>query len=581
MTEVAKITPASGVTEVAAIQEDDDVIIRRAGVTKAVPAIVFPGFVTPAQFGATNDGATDSGTELQAWIDYLEANPDRIGLLDGIYATATDLTIQKPLTILGVNMGSDTSSASQPEDPTSAIVALSGVTDLITVKSATANNIIWGLRFEHIYLKGANIAERLLVLASAYKGEINAAGERATVCGLDIDDSNGALTNGVSVPNWFYQQGSNSAARKSHGLRIQGTGGPTGTQTKLGHINCQQNFFRIDQVTDSGGNALFRTTETHNLQVGDPVLMYNFADESYNSAWKTVATAPSGTTFTVTGVAYSATSIGEVSASAGLYIDAVDSCITEHFQGTTLYLGADAAVDGDTSSRKNTFLHVAANVIADDGSINKIVMLNSEPSSVTCLGSASLRYEAVDRTSGKFYDTERYYMSGIHRLNPNDATLTGCSIAKIGGIGAPGINYDAAAAEQAIWSIIPPREWGDGTITAVRFFYSSSAGAGTYAYINIGIDTPAAGTGLGSFDTTSSGNLVEGVATNNIVGEATITLSAAFTEGDMIVFEIERDGTQGTDDLASGMTIFAVEIQFEGTGPDDSTDIYMVPSRSI
>ena len=78
-----------------------------------------------------------------------------------------------------------------------------------------------------------------------------------------------------------------------------------------------------------------------------------------------------------------------------------------------------------------------------------------------------------------------------------------------------------------------------------------------------------------------TGELVPVSGTTNVLNEHEITLDATFTEGDMIVLEIEREGSNGSDDLVGNLSIMAVEVVFEGTGPTDSTDLYNIPARAI
>lgn len=131
----------------------------------------------------------------------------------------------------------------------------------------------------------------------------------------------------------------------------------------------------------------------------------------------------------------------------------------------------------------------------------------------------------------------------------------------------PALAFDGAADEACYWTGIAPQGL-TGAITVVITYAAASATTGTVRFEALlealtaadAVDTDAAT----SFDTTNSnGGTVPSTA--GYIGQISITMTNAdsIAAADYFRLQVRRDpdGTTGTDDVASDVYVFAVELR--------------------
>ena len=316
---------------------------------------------------------------------------------------------------------------------------------------------------------------------------------------------------------------------------------------------------RDDTVTLSSVAAgpVFTTGSDHDFAVGEVVTIAGTTN--YDGSY-VIATTPASTTFTL----------------SDSHVDTAPTYTAESFSGATVGVLKREA-------RKNTFAHVGSEVIAAAGSINTILNLNSEPSSVRLTSDAVVQYEAINRKTGARYRTPTYTMGTLLPLDIGAAFLPSSGGATYGQmtastVAAPMLNFSDTADNEALWTISPPYDWPTGTITEVILHYSSETSVSSKDFVfDIDIDTPPESGGFTAWDVSSAGNVVPESAANGKYEKATISVSAAYTKRDLIVLRVKRDQGHASDTAAKDFYLLGVEIRFLANGPIETGKVFNTP----
>lgn len=545
-------------------------------------------FVTPKQFGALADGS-DQGTELQAWIDYLVANPGRIGYIDDRYSTASDLVADGPVKIVSGVSGANGSGSSEPSSEPCALVALSGCVDLLTIAPDVSGERVWGSNVQ-LYIDCNNQAERGLVIDRAVDMDIDLRVVRPTVCGLDFIDStglSGSYSNAfVRVHRYKFLSGSNAACRKAIGLRIDGTSTSGGTQFTLNDVNCANHYEDIATIEDNGsGVALITCDSAHQFQVGDPVIVYNtlYHDSTHATAWATVASVPSATQVTVTGLNFVASDTGGfISASVGMWFGDTDSSVINRYQGHSAYFAGDRLDETPPrrAARKVLVDFIASNIILDDGALIKFGLVNSEDSTLTKFGSATAAGDLVDRNDGRFWTIRTHKLTDQKTLHPgNGPVLDVATISATAAFAAPAISHgDTGTTSKATWTVPIENDWDEGDIVRGRLVYSSNLTTGNF---RIQVTIAARSIGQGVNGGNSVAFTIPAPGTGNDLTEYVFDLGTSFSKGEYVFVRVERLSGDALDTSTGNFLFYGLTLDYEADGPIEASKRFQKPDMVL
>ena len=535
-------------------------------------------------------GAVDAG---QAMLDLIAINEDVEGCtvnLNGYYGTSKNFLLQKPITILGANWGNVGASAAQPDEPYCGFEVLDGYTGSIFRGIAAADTEhIWNIVMRGFSLGGKNLATKGVHISSGYRCEFSLHIERCTEDGMLLDEGNNSNSVDMRVDTLVYQQGSNAACRSSHGLRVDSLTPTTGaTQFLIGNVLTSTRIATIDSVINAAGLARFKTSAAHGFVVGDLVSV--FANSVYKEARVAVAEIWGTDEFSLEGVSWVSTIVdGRCCDGFGMFVGDIDSSVFQRYQGDTLYLAKNRRLEDPVlrEARKNVFVHLACHVVADAGSLNVALHMNSEPSSVTMIGDGVFHYHVIDRTSGAFYDcTNGYTCNDALYLNDRNASLDAPSsppaLGVIGVIRQNVLLFDDTTDEDAQWFFPPRHNWDTGTFTNFRVFYATDGSTSTNAKITVRVRTLdySSGPGLSNWDEEIVDTLFPVKAVTNTTGFVDIPLTLAILEGESIVVQIERSATG--DDLVGDFKFVNAVMTYEGQGPTSAgVHYYDQPPKKV
>lgn len=133
------------------------------------------------------------------------------------------------------------------------------------------------------------------------------------------------------------------------------------------------------------------------------------------------------------------------------------------------------------------------------------------------------------------------------------------------------LDFDAATAEYAQFSVRMPKSWDEGTVTAF-FLWSNASGTGNVVWGIQGLarsdDDPldtAFGTAVTVTDgVTAAGDLMQSTVTGSI------TIGGTPAESDLVIFQVYRDAASGSDTLATDARLHGVVIIYATNAANDA-----------
>ncbi|MEQ1868223.1 MAG: hypothetical protein ABL996_26700, partial [Micropepsaceae bacterium] len=135
------------------------------------------------------------------------------------------------------------------------------------------------------------------------------------------------------------------------------------------------------------------------------------------------------------------------------------------------------------------------------------------------------------------------------------------------------LDFDAAAAEYAQFSIQMPKGWNEGTVSAV-FVWSHAATATNFGVVwgiqGLAVsDDDALDTAFGTAQT-----IVDtGGTTNDLYRSAetaAVTIGGTPAEGDVVIFQVYRDATNGSDTMAIDARLHGVALFYTTNANTDN-----------
>lgn len=132
------------------------------------------------------------------------------------------------------------------------------------------------------------------------------------------------------------------------------------------------------------------------------------------------------------------------------------------------------------------------------------------------------------------------------------------------------LDFDAATAEYAQFSVRMPKNWDEGTVTAY-FLWSNASGTGNVVWGIQGLarsDTDALDTAFGTAvtvtDAASANNLLQSTVTG------AITIGGTPAEADLVIFQVYRDAASGSDTLAVDARLHGVVVIYTTNAANDA-----------
>lgn len=131
--------------------------------------------------------------------------------------------------------------------------------------------------------------------------------------------------------------------------------------------------------------------------------------------------------------------------------------------------------------------------------------------------------------------------------------------------------FDAATAEYAQFIMAMPKSWNEGTVTAQILWYApGGTGNVVWGFQGVSISNDAVlDAAFGSAQTVTDGV----TATTDLMQSAftgAVTIGGSPAAEDLVVFQVYRDASSGSDTLASDAVLLAVRLNFTINAADDS-----------
>lgn len=146
-------------------------------------------------------------------------------------------------------------------------------------------------------------------------------------------------------------------------------------------------------------------------------------------------------------------------------------------------------------------------------------------------------------------------------------TTTGCGInsleASTNKVNYDVLEFDPATAEYAQCAVVLPNNWNAGTITA-KFHWTAASGSGSVVWGLSGrafADNNAIDQATGTAQTVTD-TLLTAVYEHITSATSAITLAGSPAAGQMVIFQLYRDATNGSDTLGTDAQFLGVEISY-------------------
>jgi hypothetical protein len=189
-------------------------------------------------------------------------------------------------------------------------------------------------------------------------------------------------------------------------------------------------------------------------------------------------------------------------------------------------------------------------------------------------------YSAIDSTTGFLYEVPPYVMRDYLWIGVGDMDILSAAALGTTGGGLWQAYEFADAADQSISFAVPgKRTWGDGDLTYIILYFTGDDNASTESCI-MAIDVGCYGDGelITTADHDQNSTIAMNDTANTLEIQNFALSSVAYTEGDIIVGTIMRDGDNGSDNFTGTLELLGVALLFEGDGPSaGSFDIPHTP----
>jgi len=381
---------------------------------------------------------------------------------------------------------------------------------MITVKSATASNYLWGGELSGLKLIGNSLATYGVQASSVSRWRFDLAVQTVTTSGLLIDDGNGVLSQFNDIPHFRFVYGSAVAVQGANGIQLDGTGGVGVTQNVIGHVSGLVYNGAMVKIGDADNNHI----------------------EHLHASIQSGGTGNS-------------LSLGNGSAHAAR---------NNIFQYVTGPVFADSATYG------NRILHYNAEA-------GKIVITSGGQLYYQAVDNVA------GLTAGTgVYITPPYYMCDekwipASALQPT--TSGGATRADVVSLWPGALAFAQGVVNSAGIIIPPPLIWNAGTMTGLRLYFTMDT-ANTSANVRLRIRmkhaAPTADFQTTTADDTDTIAVANAAYAYNLKTQA-LSSGYGFSLQDLETLRIDRVGTDGLDTASGNFLLLGVGVRMQSSGP--------------
>ncbi|MFL1404172.1 hypothetical protein ACJO2E_02360 [Marinobacter sp. M1N3S26] len=488
-------------------EEGINVVLNNGNYAQRIYDGITPsGGICADWFGAAEGGDASVGTQAALDYMYIRGLGGRLRFSGNDYVFSSGVIVKNGSILTGDGFGSVDTTASQPSNPTTALIG-NFVGTLILFEAETDGETIHGAGIDGLTVKGENTLNYGVRARSIRDCYFYFWAERCTVAGFRITDGNNALAANNHIEYYAYQAGSNEACINSIGLDIRDETGSIGTtRTYAEYLNCI-----------GGANG-------YGVRIGDH---------------------------------------------DGGYFAKVDVGVQSGGSGYGLLFDGDLGTQ-PRPSRKNHVGYLNGTVKGNVNSRNSIGYINSEPSDVVLDGNAIIDYFVFDRNDGSRYETFRYAMSDSLSVNPiSSVVVTGTpSPAIVGGSAGAGISFaDAQDGKIAIPSPLL-RKWSEGDIVSIdALIYADGGTAGQDAVLESAVMVKPEAQGFGG-GLISSGLMTVDISAVDSIQKVSMTINAPVSnDSECLIVQFSRVGTSGNDTYTGNVVLAGLSVNYVSDGP--------------
>lgn len=135
------------------------------------------------------------------------------------------------------------------------------------------------------------------------------------------------------------------------------------------------------------------------------------------------------------------------------------------------------------------------------------------------------------------------------------------------------LDFDASTAEYAQFSVRMPKSWNEGTITAAFTWTANSTSTNSAIWGIQGValsDDDAIDTAFGTAQTVTDANKSTAYDVNITAATGAVTIAGTPAAEDWVVFQVYRDATNGSDNLAVDALLIGVTLYFTTDATTDA-----------
>lgn len=544
-------------------------------------------------FGALGDGLNDDTAEIQAAIDALEAiGGGTLFFPYGTYLITATLTVNKGVRLVGEGQINDTTSSSGVVGGTTIQWNSASNLDMITIKSATANQYLRGAGVIGIIGHGGSAAKSFIRASSIMNCKFDGVSQAVTEGGLILDDGNGVLCGLNQIPHWEHIYGSVAAVEGAHGVVLNGDVSDIGvTHNWIGSITGLVKNGDLLFMKDCDGNVIQHIQTS--IAVGGTGHGVSFRNGTLNHARNNLIQWMLGDVLAESSThgnnilhLHSGDTEVQIDAGGHLHYNTIDATNAEQWQTHRFVMSDQLLLNpGDFSPEEQYLAAVTydpANLV-DGAGVETDVTVTGALLGDFAEASFSLDTQGINldaQVTASNIVTVRFQNetggaidlgSGTLRVRV-DAHPTRVAIRGAAGDLWDSISFDQDFDVQVKASVHAPYHWNDGNITGVKLtFCMNAANTTDAARVRIRAITV---TPLSSLSTPEVDESVDITVDDNAlrVQEYTHTFATplAFVRGQYIGLRIGRMGNHANDTAAGTLHLIGVNLLYAGEGPDSA-----------